>query len=319
MRTKQQYIEGLRRMRRNIYVNGEKIARDDEVQMPTIHTMGLTFDYAADPKYDGLCTATSHLSGERINRFTHIHQSKEDLHKKQDMTRALCQIAGGCIQRCMGVDGANAIYNASYEADQENNGATEYHNNFKKWLERFQREDLVGCCAQTDVKGDRMKRPSQQKDPDMYVRVVERKKDGIVVRGSKVHNSEASVADEILVVPTRALLPEEKDWAVAFAVPGDWEGDKQVVTVHNLREREHFKRGFTPGATDSYTIFDDAFIPWERVFLCGETIHGGACALLFALFHRHSYSGCKPALGGLMLGTVALAAADNGIPQASQW
>jgi aromatic ring hydroxylase len=317
MRTKQQYIERLRKMRRNLYVNGEKIDRTDPLQETTLNTIGLTFDCAFQPEYVDLCTATSHLTGERISRFTHIHQNKADLHKKQDMTRALCQISGGCIQRCMGVDGANAIYNTSFEADKENKGATEYHKNFIKWLERFQREDLVGCCAQTDVKGDRMKRPSQQKDPDMYVRVVERRSDGIVVRGAKVHNSEASVADEILVLPTRALLPEEKDWAVAFAIPADWEGVKQVVSLHNLREREHFKRGFAPGATDSYTIFDNAFIPWERVFLCGETRHGGTCALLFALFHRHSYSGCKPAFGDLMLGTVALAAEYNGIAKAS--
>ncbi|MGZ3523736.1 MAG: 4-hydroxyphenylacetate 3-hydroxylase family protein [Thermodesulfobacteriota bacterium] len=316
MRTKQQYIEGLRKMRRNIYVNGEKIARDDEIQIPTINTYGLTFDYAANPKYEDLCTAKSHLTGEKINRFCHVHHSKEDLHKKQDMTRALCQIAGGCIQRCMGIDATNAIYNVSYEADKLNNGATQYHKNFVKWLERFQKEDLAGCCAQTDVKGDRMKRPSQQKDPDLYVHVVERKKDGIVVKGSKVHISEASVADEILVVPTRALLPEEKDWAVSFAIPADWEGVKQVVSIHNLRDRSHFKRGFTPGYTDSYVVFDNCFVPWDRVFLCGETIHGGACALLFALFHRHSYSGCKPALGDLMLGTVALAAEYNGIAKA---
>ncbi len=316
MRTKQQYIEGLRKMRRNIYVNGEKIARDDEIQMPTINTYGLTFDYAADPKYEDLCTAKSHLTGEKINRFCHVHHSKEDLHKKQDMTRALCQIAGGCIQRCMGIDATNAIYNVSYEADKLNNGATQYHKNFVKWLERFQKEDLAGCCAQTDVKGDRMKRPSQQKDPDLYVHVVEKRSDGIVVRGSKVHISEASVADEILVVPTRALLPEEKDWAVSFAVPADWEGVKQVVSIHNLRDRSHFKRGFTPGYTDSYVVFDNCFVPWDRVFLCGETMHGGACALLFALFHRHSYSGCKPALGDLMLGTVALAAEYNGIGKA---
>jgi len=316
MRTKEQYIEGLRRMRRNLYLNGEKIARDDERLIPTLNTMGVTFDYAADPKYEDLCTATSHLTGEKINRFCHVHHSKEDLHKKQDMTRVLCQVVGGCIQRCMGIDATNALYNVSYEADKQNHGATEYHKNFKKWLERFQKEDLVGCCAQTDVKGDRMRRPSQQKDPDLYVRVVERKSDGIVVRGSKVHISEASVADEILVVPTRALLPEEKDWAVGFAVPGDWEGVKQIVTIHNLRERQYFKRGFAPGYTDSYVIFDDCFVPWERVFLCGETIQGGACALLFALFHRHSYSGCKPALGDLMLGAVALAAEYNGIAKA---
>jgi len=316
MRTQEQYIEGLRKMRRNIYVDGNKIDRDDELQMPTLNVIGLTFDCAADPKYQDLCTAISHLNGERINRFCHIHHSTNDLHKKQDMTRFLCQKTGGCIQRCMGIDGANAIYAVSYEADKQNNGATEYHKNFLKWLVRFQREDLVGCCAQTDVKGDRMKRPCQQKDPDLYVRVVERKSNGIVVRGSKVHNSEASVADEILVVPTRNLLPEEKDWAVSFAIPGDWEGVKQVVTAHNYRERKHFKRGFTLGAVDSYTIFDDAFIPWERVFLCGEHNHGGVLALLFALFHRHSYSGCKPALGDLMLGTTALAAEYNGIHKA---
>jgi aromatic ring hydroxylase len=317
MRTKEQYIEGLRKMRHNIYVNGEKINREDEMQMDCINTIGLTFDEAAKPENADLLLAKSHLTGETINRFTHIHQSTEDLHKKQDMTRFLCQKVGGCIQRCMGIDATNAIYNTSYEADKMNNGATEYHENFKKWLGRFQKEDLVGCCGQTDVKGHRMKRPADQNDPDAYTRVVERKSDGIVVRGCKLHISEASVADEILVVPTRALRPEDKDYAVAFAIPGDWEGLKQVVTIHNYRGRKHFPRGFTPGATDSYLIFEDMFVPWERVFLCGEYQHGGVLALLFALFHRHSYSGCKPALGDVLLGTAALAAEYNGIEKAS--
>lgn len=316
MRTKEQYIEGLRKMGHNIYVDGEKINRVDEIQMNTINTIGTTFEEAAKPENADLLLAKSHLTGETINRFTHIHQSTDDLHKKQDMTRFVCRKVGGCIQRCMGIDATNAIYNVSYEADKGNNGSTEYHTNFKKWLERFQKQDLVGCCAQTDVKGNRIKRPADQVDPDLYVHVVERKSDGIVVRGCKLHISEASVADEILVVPTRYLRPEEKDYAVSFAVPGDWEGVKQVVTVHNLRDREHFPRGFTPGATDSYVIFDDCFIPWERVFLCGESLQGGVVALLFALFHRHSYSGCKPAIGDIILGTAALAAEYNGIHKA---
>jgi aromatic ring hydroxylase len=317
MRTKEQYVDGLKKMRRNIYVNGSLIDRDDEMQQSTLDVIGLTFDAASDPETADLCTATSHLTGDKISRFCHIHQNTDDLHKKQDMTRALCRKVGGCIQRCMGIDGSNAIYSVSHEADKENDGKTNYHENFKKWLERFQTEDLVGCCAQTDVKGHRMKRPSEQEDLDLYLRVVERKSDGVVVRGCKIHNSEASVADEILVVPTRALKPEEKDWAIAFAIPSDWEGIKQVVSIHNLRPREHFPRGFTPGATDSYTIFDDVFIPEDRIFLNGETVHGGACALLFALFHRHSYSGCKPAIGDLLLGTAALIAEYNGIQKAS--
>ncbi|MFW6080439.1 MAG: 4-hydroxyphenylacetate 3-hydroxylase family protein [Desulfosalsimonas sp.] len=313
MRTREQYLEGLKKLRRNLYFNGEKIDRDDEVQMQAINVMSVTFDEAATPEGAGLCTATSHLTGEKINRFCHVHQSVEDLHKKQDMTRYLCRKVGGCIQRCMGVDGLNAINAASHEADRVNNGSTEYYKNFLKWLEYFQKNDLVGCCAQTDMKGERLRRPAEQTDPDMYLHVTEKKKDGIVVRGCKLHISEASIADEILVVPTRALGPNEKEYAVAFAVPADHEGLIQVVHPHNARPRDHYKRGFDSGATDSYVIFDDAFIPWERVFLCGENDHGGICALLFALFHRHSYSGCKPALGDVLLGLAATAAEYNGI------
>ena len=317
MRTKKDYIHGLAKMKRNIYFDGQLIDRTDELQMDCLNTIGLTYDEAEKPENQELCTAISHLTGERINRFTHIHQNKEDLHKKQDMTRMLCQKVGGCIQRCMGIDASNAVYNVSYEADKMNNGATQYHENFKKWLTRFQTEDLIGCCAQTDVKGDRMLRPAEQPNPDAYVHIKERLKDGIVVSGCKVHISEASVADEVLVVPTRALRRDDKDYAVAFAVPGDWDGLKQVVTIHNLRPREHFKRGMVQGATDSYMIFEDCFVPWERVFLAGEHMLGGALALLFALFHRHSYSGCKPAIGDLILGTAALAAEVNNIHKES--
>jgi aromatic ring hydroxylase len=89
-----------------------------------------------------------------------------------------------------------------------------------------------------------------------------------------------------------------------------------VVTIHNYRPREHFKRGFMPGSTDSYMIFDNCFVPWERVFLAGEYQHGGVLALLFALFHRHSYSGCKPAIGDIVMGTAALAAEVNNIHKA---
>ncbi len=313
MRTKQQYIDGLSKMKRNVYFNGELIDRTDELQMPCLETIGTTYDEALKPENEELCTAISHLTGERINRFTHIHQNTDDLHKKQDMTRMLCQKVGGCIQRCMGIDATNAVYNVSYEADRSNKGETRYHENFKKWLTRFQTEDLVSAGAQTDVKGDRMLRPSEQPNPDAYVRIKERTKDGIVVEGCKLHISEASVADEILVFPTRALRKDDSDYAVAFGIPADWDGLKQVVTIHQLRPREHYPRGFAHGATDSYLIFDNCFIPWERVFLAGESQHGGILALLFALFHRHSYSGCKPAIGDIMLGTTALAAEVNNV------
>ncbi len=316
MRTKEEYIAGLNKMDRNLYYKGEKISRDHDDLLPSIHVIGTTFEAAADPATKDLCTAVSHLTGETISRFCHIHQSTDDLHKKQDMTRALCGQIGYCIGRCMGVDALNAINAVSYEADRGNKGQTEYHKNFLAWLEYFQKNDLVGSCAQTDVKGERLKRPSKQADPDSYLHVVEKKGDGIVVRGCKVHITFAAVADEILVVPTRALTRDEGDYAVAFAVPADQEGIKQVIHPHNYRRRQRIERGVDWGACDSYVIFDDVFVPWDRVFLCGEYQHGGICALLFALFHRHSYSGCKPGVGDILLGLASLASEINGIEKA---
>lgn len=151
MRTKAEYMNALSKMKKNIYFDGEKIDRLDPRQMECINTMGFTYEAVNDPEIKDLILVKSHLTGEVINRFTHVHHSTEDLHKKQDMTRKLCQKVGGCIQRCMGCDAMNAIYNVSYEADKANKGTTNYHENFKKWVERFQREDLVAACAQTDV------------------------------------------------------------------------------------------------------------------------------------------------------------------------
>ncbi|HZK84450.1 MAG TPA: 4-hydroxyphenylacetate 3-hydroxylase N-terminal domain-containing protein [Desulfosporosinus sp.] len=313
MRTRAQYREGLSKMNKNLYFNGGMIDRLDPLQEGALNVMGLTFDAAWDPASKDLCTATSHITGETINRFNHIHQNAEDLHKKQDMTRFMVNKVGQCIQRCMGIDASNAIHAVSFEAQKSPKAKTAYHDNWLKWLERFQREDLVASCAQTDVKGERMKRPAEQDDPDMYVHVVEERSDGIVVRGCKVHISEASISDEILVVPNRALQKGEEAYALAFAVPSDYEGVKQIVHFHNYRKRDTYDRGIEYGYTDSYVIFDDCFIPWERVFLCGETQHGGMAALLFALFHRHSYSGCKPAMLDYVIGMGALAAEINGI------
>ncbi|MFZ2417568.1 MAG: 4-hydroxyphenylacetate 3-hydroxylase N-terminal domain-containing protein, partial [Smithellaceae bacterium] len=97
---------------------------------PALNVMGFTFDAPHIPEIGHLCTVKSHLTGETINRFCHIHQSPQDLHNKQDMTRVLCRTARLCIQRCMGADAINAVNAASFEADKQNNGSTPYHKNF---------------------------------------------------------------------------------------------------------------------------------------------------------------------------------------------
>ncbi len=314
MRTSRQYLESLRKMRPNVYMGGKIIPRDDPRLIGGINVISTTFDCAADPKYADLVTAKSHLTGKTINRFTHVHQSVDDLLKKQEMTRELCQLVGGCIQRCMGIDGTNALSVVTKDCD--NVFGTGYHERFLKWLEYFQENDMVACCAQTDVKGDRSKRPFEQADPDLYVRIAEKREDGIIVRGAKNHITIAPYAEEIIVTPTRMLTEKDSDYAVAFAIPADTPGVKLVTRATMPRERKYLKTGKSIGSADCFVIFEDVFVPKERVFLCGEYMFGGMLALMFALYHRHSYTGCKPASTDVLMGQAALVAEYNGIEKA---
>lgn len=315
MKTSQEYLRHLRSMKRNVYIDGEQVNRDDPRLMGGINVISLTYDLAAKPETAGLLTTTSHLSGKKISRYCHIHQSAEDLLKKQEMTRLLCQIGGGCIQRCMGNDSVNALSVVTYEIDQAR--GTEYHQRFLNYAHYFQDHDIVAAGAQTDVKGDRSKRPHQQVDPDLYVRVVEKRKDGIIVRGAKNHITIAPYAEELVVLPTRALTEEEADWAVSFAIPADTEGVYLVTRAASPRARTRVKAPIaTYGSADSFVIFDDVFVPWERVFMCGEREFGGRLALLFALYHRHTYTGCKPAFTDVIMGATALVAEYNGVERA---
>ena len=321
MRTFEEYMEKLKSMKPNIYIGEEKVGRDDWRIQGGMNIIKVTFDCAHSEEYEDLCTATSHLTGKKINRFTHIHQSEDDLLKKQLMTRLLCHRVGGCIQRCMGIDALNALSVITYEMDQAL--GTDYYERFNKYLEYFQENDLVASSAQTDAKGDRLKRPHQQEDPDQYLRVIETREDGIVVRGCKINITNTPYVDEMIVVPCRYMGPEDKDYAVAFALPCDWDGVKLLTRPAYFKESKHFD---TPtlhmGDAETFIIFDDVFVPKERVFLNGhgdprQTPYAGFLALMFAHFHRHSYTGCKPAISEVIASAAALVAEYNGIEKAS--
>ena len=315
--TYDEYKKRLEAMKPNVYMEGKKHDRKGDYMRGGLYVLKHTYDCANDPKYEDVCTATSHLTGEKINRFTHIHQSKEDLLNKQKMTRLLCHRVGGCIQRCMGTDAMNALAVVTYDCDQAN--GTKYYDRFLKYLEYVQKNDIAANCAQTDVKGIRGVRPADQPDPDQYLRIVETREDGVVVRGAKVCNSAAPYMDEIIALPTRFMGPGEEEYAVAFALPGDWEGIKIMGLPGLQAKRKHLDAPIANvGDVESMTIFDDVFVPNDRIFLNGlenpdNTQYAGYLALMFAHFHRHSYTGCKTAVSEVLAAQATLVADVNGV------
>ncbi len=313
-----QYLESLKRRSPRIFYRGKRLANpyDHPALAPHVRTAAVTYDLAANGKHDDIMTATSALDGTKISRFTHLFWSVDDLIRKIAMLRLIGRETGTCFQRCVGVDGINAIWSVTYEIDRAK--GTGYHKRFREFLLRLQREDLMSAGAMTDPKGDRSLPPWQQADPDLYVRIVERRSDGIVIRGSKTHITGAANSHEILVMPTLGLPPEGADYAVTCAVPIDAPGVTVVFGRQTNDERKEEEGRFDCGTPfgivggESTLIFEDVFVPDERVFMAGEGEFAGALVERFSAWHRANYGGCKGGNADVLLGATALLAEIHG-------
>lgn len=322
LKTAQEYIDSLRKLKLNVYLLGEKVENpvDHPIIRPSLNSVAMTYELAHHPEYEDLMTATSTLTGKKINRFTHLHNSTEDLIKKVKMQRLLGQKTASCFQRCVGLDAFNALYSTTYEIDEKY--GTNYHERFVEFLKYVQEEDLTVDGAMTDPKGDRGLSPSKQADPDLYLRIVERRKDGIVVRGAKAHQTGMVNSHEVIVMPTQTMREEDKDYAVSFAVPTDTEG---IIIIYGRQSCDTRKlEGGTLdvgnpkfGGHEALVIFDDVFVPNERIFMCGEYDFSGILVERFAGYHRQSYGGCKVGVGDVLVGAAALIAEYNGVARAS--
>lgn len=321
--TGKEYIESLRKLKTRVYVFGEIVENfvDHPMIRPSINSVAMTYDLAHDPQYEDLMTATSNLTGKKVNRFCHLHQSTNDLIKKVKMQRLLGQKTASCFQRCVGMDAFNAIWSTTFETDKKY--GTKYHENFRKYLEYVQENDLTVDGAMTDPKGDRALSPSQQKDPDMFVHIVEKREDGIVVRGAKAHQTGSINSHEHLIMPTIAMREEDKAFAVSFAVPSDAEGvfmiyGRQSCDTRKMEKNADIDLGNKNfGGQEALVVFENVFIPWDKVFLCEEYDFAGMMVERFAGYHRQSYGGCKVGVGDVLIGAAAVAAEYNGAAKAS--
>ena len=319
-----EYIESLRQLHPRIYYKGKKIedVTRHPATAPHVRAAAMTYALAGKEEYKDLATTISHLTGRTISRFTHVHQNIEDLIKKVKLLRVLGQKTATCFQRCVGHDGINATYSVVYEIDKKL--GTDYFERFKKWLIHIQDENLMVVGAMTDPKGDRSKSPADQPDPDQYVRVVERRDDGIVIRGAKIHMTGAVNSHEILVMPTTSMDERSKDYAVVCAVPIDAPG----ITMIFGRQANDYRRDFEEridvgkpsfGAVGGEAViaFEDVFVPTERVFMDGETEFTGGLVYRFAAHHRANYGACKTGLMDVLTGAVSYLAQIQGTAKAS--
>jgi 4-hydroxybutyryl-CoA dehydratase/vinylacetyl-CoA-Delta-isomerase len=319
IRTADEYIESLRNRKLKVYLFGELVTEpvDHPVIRPSINAIAETYRLAQEEPE--LASVTSKLSGQRVNRFLHVTESANDVVMQNRMQRKLGQRTGTCFQRCVGMDATNALFSTTYDIDQAN--GTSYHERFRSFIKQMQSENFVIGGAMTDVKGDRSKAPHEQVDPDLFVHVVERRPDGVVIRGAKAHQTGCINSHWLLVMPTMRLTGPDKDYAISVAVPVDHPGITYIYGRQSCDSRalegseiDQGNAGF--GGQEAMIVFEDVFVPTSHIFMDGETDFAATLVERFTAYHRRSYV-CKTGLGDVIIGAAATIADYNGVAKAS--
>jgi 4-hydroxybutyryl-CoA dehydratase/vinylacetyl-CoA-Delta-isomerase len=318
--TAKQYTDSLKKLHPTAYILGEKVKNVHEHPLIKHMTAAVarTYEMENDPEGRKFLVTKSDLIDEEVSRFVKFYKSPDDLLAKVRMLKYIAQRIGGCFMRCTGMDALSAVGIEAYNCDKKH--GTQYFERLVNFVKMVQKNDQVVFSGVTDVKGDRALRPSEQKDPDMYLRIVDKNKDGIIVRGAKIHQTGSLCSHWGLIVPAREMKEADKDYAVCFATPTDAEGIIHVYGRGTLEYRpiqgcdlgnvEYSK--FAP-----MIIFKDVFVPWEYVFLCGENEYAGNMVRNFGNYHRHSHGGCKCGVGDVLIGAAAVASDYNGLSKVS--
>lgn len=318
LRTPQQYIDSVRDDR-TVFYRGERVAdvTTHPVIKKAVHHAALDFEMAEDPQYRDLSVVTE--AGDSYSRYYKLPASTDDLLKRSQLIEAATALGKTLVVlvKEIGTDALFALHRVSRQVD------TKYETDYLKRVQAFYKHcrdnDLALSVAQTDVKGDRSAGPLNQPDPDMYTRIVERRPDGIVVRGAKIHTSCTTNVNELIVLPTRAMAEADKDYAVSFAIPVNTPGLKLIASPYGGSPKAEFDAPLSADRKmmETITIFDDVFVPWERVFMAGEHDFAGALALGFVEYHRFTAVSYKLPLVDALIGSALLMADLNGISKAA--
>ena len=290
---------------------------DHKIIRPSINAVAKTYDLAVEE--EELASTKSSITGEQVNRFLHIAESAHDVVLQNKMQRKLGQLTGTCFQRCVGMDALNSLHSTTFEIDEKH--GTKYHQRLLEFIKMVQHENLVIGGAMTDVKGDRSKGPSEQEDPDLFVRIVEKNDKGVYISGAKAHQTGCINSHWMLVMPTMRLTENDKDYAIVGAIPVDAPGityiyGRQSCDTRSMEPGDIDQGNSEYGGQEAMVIFDRAFIPNELIFMDGEYEFASMLVERFTCYHRRSYV-CKTGLGDVLIGAAATIADYNGVPKVS--
>jgi 4-hydroxybutyryl-CoA dehydratase/vinylacetyl-CoA-Delta-isomerase len=323
--TPQQFEESLKHRKPRVFMNGKQVENlfENRNTRTVIESNKASYAWALDPRYQDIMSCYSPLVGERVNRYTYVSASPDDLVKKAEAGTFTAEMLGTCIYRCVGYDSFHALASTTWEMDRDL--GTKYYPKFMEYLKTVQREDLSVAGALTEPRGRRNQKTLEWPDPYLSLKLVDKNKEGIVVRGAKINISGAYASHELVVLPQAAHYKGEEDYAIAFATPTDAKGITYVCQYSpysaerdQVDDVEELGNPVFGQRETAMVIFEDVFVPWDRVFHCGELPYSVKLVTRYARTHRMTCGGtCKVGFMNQIIGASKLIQEYKGLEKAA--
>lgn len=276
IRTGTQYLDRLNAMTPHVVIDGV-IVTENIAEHPAFRNVARTyatlFDMQHDPKYQDKLTYTSPTTGDLVNASFLVPKTVEDLERRRGAISTWAEFSNGFLGRSG--DYMNSSLTAlSAAAKWFSRADPVYGERIRAYYEHARENDLLATHTLIPPQVNRSVSGSEQLGGQLSARIVEEREDGIVIRGARMLATIAPIADELLVFPSTVLrgTPEDAPYSYAFAIPNDAPGLRYLcrTSLHNGGGVFDEPLAARFEEMDAVAIFDDVFVPNERIFLLGH-------------------------------------------------
>jgi len=273
-KTGKEYIERLKKANNNVYIHGERV--DDVTEHPAFKNVIQSMVRLYDLQYEkpDKMLYTSPTTGDKVGMTFKVPETIDDLIARREAIQEWARTSGGMMGRSPDYMNAEVMAaGAAHEFFAQ--GDPMFAENAKKYYEYARENDLSLTHTLIHPQVNRAKAQAEQKDANVALHLVEKKSDGIIVDGIRLLATQGGITDEIIVFPSTVNKSGAQDdpYSLAFAIPNNTPGLKflsreafdygKSTWDHPLSSR--FEEG------DAVVSFENVFVPWDRVFVCGDS------------------------------------------------
>ena len=290
VRSGQQFIDGLKASPRDVWINGEQV--QDVTTHPafsaSVEQLAKLYDMQIAPETQDQLTYVVPETGERAGLAFKPAMNSEDLAARRVAYQLWAEQNFGLMGRSP--DFLNCSLLAYWESRElAGKNGPEFSDRIAKYYEYVRDNDLFLSHALLSPQNDRSKPSSEQ--AKLHMRVVKEDDKGIYVSGGRMIATLGPVSDEMLMYSLPGLQPGDEDHALMFAVPSDSKGLRQICREPYTMagEKSDFDHPLSNRfeENDSLLIFDNCFVPWDRVFIYRDVQLSNAYYITSAL-RNHS-------------------------------